>query len=113
AAGGEKVRDEIQGASRHLRRGIDDHHALADCRRRVGHAAHDRRATAQDFAECRYRGAGSDTEKDCAAVAEAAIGAKDVADHQGLDGDEDRKSTRLNSSHVKISYAVLCLKKKK
>src|SRR5207302_3478692 len=26
---------------------------------------------------------------------------------------EDRKSTRLNSSHVKISYAVFCLKKKK
>src|SRR5690606_41859607 len=29
----------------------------------------------------------------------------------GTDG--DRKSTRLNSSHVKISYAVFCLKKKK
>src|SRR6266511_5781574 len=29
------------------------------------------------------------------------------ADHR------DRKSTRLNSSHVKISYAVFCLKKKK
>src|SRR5690606_41343350 len=29
--------------------------------------------------------------------------------HQAL----DRKSTRLNSSHVKISYAVFCLKKKK
>src|SRR3989442_9929405 len=30
-------------------------------------------------------------------------------------GDEiiDRKSTRLNSSHVRISYAVFCLKKKK
>src|SRR5690625_5404488 len=27
--------------------------------------------------------------------------------------DEDRKSTRLNSSHVAISYAVFCLKKKK
>src|SRR5436305_9638270 len=27
--------------------------------------------------------------------------------------DEDRKSTRLNSSHVRISYAVFCLKKKK
>src|SRR5690606_42054046 len=27
-------------------------------------------------------------------------------------GAEDRKSTRLNSSHVKISYAVFCLKKK-
>src|SRR5690606_41226185 len=29
-----------------------------------------------------------------------------------LRGGEDRKSTRLNSSHVKISYAVFCLKKK-
>src|SRR5436309_4479915 len=28
-------------------------------------------------------------------------------------GNRDRKSTRLNSSHVKISYAVFCLKKKK
>src|SRR5207302_5823526 len=28
-------------------------------------------------------------------------------------GLQDRKSTRLNSSHVKISYAVFCLKKKK
>src|SRR5690606_22547330 len=28
------------------------------------------------------------------------------------DGGLDRKSTRLNSSHVKISYAVFCLKKK-
>src|SRR3989442_8476034 len=27
--------------------------------------------------------------------------------------DQDRKSTRLNSSHVRISYAVFCLKKKK
>src|SRR5690242_21516591 len=26
---------------------------------------------------------------------------------------EDRKSTRLNSSHMSISYAVFCLKKKK
>src|SRR5690349_23437241 len=28
-------------------------------------------------------------------------------------GKADRKSTRLNSSHVEISYAVFCLKKKK
>src|SRR5256885_12846159 len=28
------------------------------------------------------------------------------------DGDGDRKSTRLNSSHLVISYAVFCLKKK-
>src|SRR5205814_6760577 len=30
-----------------------------------------------------------------------------------LDFPEDRKSTRLNSSHLGISYAVFCLKKKK
>src|SRR3989442_7237008 len=29
------------------------------------------------------------------------------------DTSSDRKSTRLNSSHVRISYAVFCLKKKK
>src|SRR5256886_3662275 len=29
------------------------------------------------------------------------------------DGSKDRKSTRLNSSHSQISYAVFCLKKKK
>src|SRR5688572_32483498 len=32
---------------------------------------------------------------------------------QGLFSPEDRKSTRLNSSHSQISYAVFCLKKKK
>src|SRR5436305_10935024 len=51
----------------------------------------------------------------------------DVVDAGHLPGDEepeqverdapaeirDRKSTRLNSSHVRISYAVFCLKKKK
>src|SRR5438876_4875637 len=35
-----------------------------------------------------------------------------VASRRHLDG-EDRKSTRLNSSHPSISYAVFCLKKKK
>src|SRR3712207_7085310 len=39
----------------------------------------------------------------------------DAGDHQGdaHDADADRKSTRLNSSHANISYAVFCLKKKK
>src|SRR5205807_10431229 len=35
-----------------------------------------------------------------------------LADAQGA-GTRDRKSTRLNSSHLVISYAVFCLKKKK
>src|SRR5207249_8140457 len=33
--------------------------------------------------------------------------------HQPVSPSRDRKSTRLNSSHVSISYAVFCLKKKK
>src|SRR5699024_12050188 len=39
-----------------------------------------------------------------------------IAPHKDVDGYspvKDRKSTRLNSSHVSISYAVFCLKKKK
>src|SRR2546426_12786075 len=34
-------------------------------------------------------------------------------DPVGTWADQDRKSTRLNSSHLVISYAVFCLKKKK
>src|SRR5690606_40022833 len=49
-------------------------------------------------------------------VAATVVRIEDVAPlahgHQALAG-QDRKSTRLNSSHVKISYAVFCLKKKK
>src|SRR5438874_3197833 len=52
-------------------------------------------------------------------------GARPAAGRRGRTGDRDpdhraaraaggdRKSTRLNSSHVEISYAVFCLKKKK
>src|SRR5690349_22185873 len=35
-----------------------------------------------------------------------------VAPNAKVGSVEDRKSTRLNSSHVEISYAVFCLKKK-
>src|SRR5690606_39747787 len=44
---------------------------------------------------------------------EAAEAARRAAEQaQAADAQADRKSTRLNSSHVKISYAVFCLKKK-
>src|SRR5437879_10626076 len=46
----------------------------------------------------------------------ALIGDPDVDRHlvrTGREGVSDRKSTRLNSSHRCISYAVFCLKKKK
>src|SRR2546430_8266404 len=42
-----------------------------------------------------------------------AVAEDDVTRHRGRRRDEDRKSTRLNSSHSQISYAVFCLKKKK
>src|SRR3712207_8926329 len=52
--------------------------------------------------------------------AEHDLGQVERADHRGqhdaqapADGGQDRKSTRLNSSHANISYAVFCLKKKK
>src|SRR2546427_9339593 len=59
---------------------------------------------------------------DRVAVDDRAVGAAEVLekrvvqdgdDHRVLDSFLDRKSTRLNSSHSQISYAVFCLKKKK
>src|SRR2546422_7156704 len=51
------------------------------------------------------------------AVLERRTGPRDVAADQlgerDVPGEIDRKSTRLNSSHGYISYAVFCLKKKK
>src|SRR2546430_6458261 len=44
-----------------------------------------------------------------AAVAQDPLVAEQLAERSTL----DRKSTRLNSSHSQISYAVFCLKKKK
>src|SRR3712207_8220964 len=56
----------------------------------------------------------------CLALGDEVIGLRvhDLAvarehSHRLLDGHLDRKSTRLNSSHANISYAVFCLKKKK
>src|SRR2546427_9278011 len=43
----------------------------------------------------------------------ADIAAERGGHHAHRRGREDRKSTRLNSSHSQISYAVFCLKKKK
>src|SRR3989442_10108475 len=43
----------------------------------------------------------------------AAILVKADFPQQAVRALRDRKSTRLNSSHVRISYAVFCLKKKK
>src|SRR5438874_5534438 len=47
-----------------------------------------------------------------AAILGAAMG-RHLDERLALRAPRDRKSTRLNSSHVEISYAVFCLKKKK
>src|SRR3712207_7597128 len=52
-----------------------------------------------------------DAERDAVDGDDAAEPHRDVVHHEL--GPEDRKSTRLNSSHANISYAVFCLKKKK
>src|SRR5690348_17468267 len=43
---------------------------------------------------------------------EAGAGTGESSSFEGHEGQPDRKSTRLNSSHPSISYAVFCLKKK-
>src|SRR5699024_11461073 len=81
------------------------------------------------LASRRARIMGTEARRDGSLVINAQIPLAELADYQtelkSLTGGEgrfamdmshyetDRKSTRLNSSHVSISYAVFCLKKKK
>src|SRR3712207_8490376 len=52
--------------------------------------------------------------QECSRVAADVLGREGRRPHRLRErGDLDRKSTRLNSSHANISYAVFCLKKKK
>src|SRR6266568_6176109 len=56
---------------------------------------------------------GRGLERDELELARPGPGLAPPAQHRPGGGDQDRKSTRLNSSHSSISYAVFCLKKKK
>src|SRR5690606_41842272 len=69
----------------------------------------------QQVDQGRLAGAGAADQADLLARAHVQVQALDHAALLAVvEGDVvDRKSTRLNSSHVKISYAVFCLKKKK
>src|SRR3712207_7130866 len=70
---------------------------------------------------CKSHPAGQGGQRHRAEGAPVGRGGPVVAEHEVLprpeqhlvDGARDRKSTRLNSSHANISYAVFCLKKKK
>src|SRR3712207_7184903 len=74
--------------------GLDD-----DADRRAGHRVAEDDDAAGDAGDV-GGGAGDRDDRDRVAVLQRA-------------GRRDRKSTRLNSSHANISYAVFCLKKKK
>src|SRR3989442_11036967 len=66
-------------------------HAAHNCRARRHHLSHKNRDSRENRDQSKYH-ARPRTEV--------------------LESEQDRKSTRLNSSHVRISYAVFCLKKK-
>src|SRR5690606_13451227 len=71
----------------------------------LGLRAHDERAGGGDQPEV--------TEEHLAGEVLERLAPAAALDERGVRGElVDRKSTRLNSSHVKISYAVFCLKKK-
>src|SRR3712207_8469336 len=57
-----------------------------------------------------HRAVGAVVDGDHAVADQVVVVDRDVV---GDDHAEDRKSTRLNSSHANISYAAFCLKKKK
>src|SRR5690606_41638785 len=57
----------------------------------------------QNFRPCRHRSRPQDRSRAVLRLEPTSLAA--------LKSTTDRKSTRLNSSHVKISYAVFCLKK--
>src|SRR3712207_7594844 len=69
-----------------------------------------RREVAERIKEAREFGDISENSEYDDAKNEQAMLEKQIAD---LEDKLDRKSTRLNSSHANISYAVFCLKKKK
>src|SRR5690606_4500816 len=104
AIGRERLRDDRLELLRGTRRGLDalkapprdpEHADLPVAPRLPGDPLH-----------------GLDRVERLVADRERALDAVRIARAANIDA-QDRKSTRLNSSHVKISYAVFCLKKKK
>src|SRR3712207_7358098 len=72
-------------------------------------AAHDGALDRVQPAEDRRRERGERGDRDALVDARR----RERRQEDAADRGEDRKSTRLNSSHANISYAVFCLKKKK
>src|SRR5256885_3245596 len=82
---------------------------LVHCTRLVSASARRRGSSGRTSGE--YAAARSYVQ--CGACPSRATPRATIACSSGSDMRRDRKSTRLNSSHLVISYAVFCLKKKK
>src|SRR3712207_6846786 len=65
-----------------------------------------------DVEQRRLPGAGTAGDDDVEPCLHAGLQELGHLRRQRAERDQDRKSTRLNSSHANISYAVFCLKKK-
>src|SRR5439155_8379813 len=89
-------------------REIEAHHVAADGRVELGLV--DARARLGEAADAAVAGAVEDAGGRLVAGGDVPLGGLEEAERLRAVG--DRKSTRLNSSHVAISYAVFCLKKK-
>src|SRR3712207_7608767 len=76
---------------------------------------HDALPICRDLPAGERADAGNDARPRGRAAPERTIAGADHGEHRGDQAvhHRDRKSTRLNSSHANISYAVFCLKKKK
>src|SRR5690554_7545675 len=77
----------------------------------VAHRLNDGHVEVGSETETRIEPVGSDEVHDVGIV--TVVGADGLGSETELPRLEDRKSTRLNSSHVRTSYAVFCLKKKR
>src|SRR5207253_9312062 len=90
-----------------------DHHDLHSFPTRRSSDLHDRTGASPCQSAEQASGADEEHRSRRPAAHGESRGVADAKDEPCRDKDTDRKSTRLNSSHVAISYAVFCLKKKK
>src|ERR1035438_10586889 len=81
--------------------------AISSSRRRAGGVSKGKSACATSFADRRW----ADSRENRNSI-ESRTSGRHLRYSSGTSTSTDRKSTRLNSSHLGISYAVFCLKKK-
>src|SRR5690606_15685039 len=110
-AGADRIKLIVRDAGKSLIQVIDNGcgMSMTDARLSFERHATSKIRSADDLFAIRTMGFRGEAMASIAAIAHVELRTRRHEDELGT----DRKSTRLNSSHVKISYAVFCLKKKK